>query len=1372
MKKPNFTSPHVHIQSLDSGSTPTAFAKRELELGTGALVVTDHGTLGACHTVYELAKKNKLIPVLGLEGYFRDDNCPILTAAGVAKTYPKKQRSKDVDTTKSLGFSGYSKYHHITLGFRDYAAFQVGVKLLSRAPVEQHGSETKPLFDWANLEELGASNTTVTTGCLIGMVQRHLLDHNDPVMARKYYERLRSIVKPGNFYVEIFPHDCSHNWVEGVFLRVKDEDGYESTRRFYAGKTLKTNVCELKALDLAMAWAKQAHSTNKHTQLIAVKNRSTWEDFEPVELIDVRHDPGSFIRNECGPYAPDGDVQLGGNRFMLEMAREYGDPILISDDAHYAHPDEKIVQDVRLAQSGSWRFYGNYHRQSSDEAFAYFSSRMGIEDKEFDKWVENSREWAQGFKDFKFETGLSIPTKFYEVKYKDAGCKNSLEYTLKLVRDHGRMDWKDPVRVARLEQEINLLYRNGVVDWLPYFMIAEEVCRLYRDNGKLTGPGRGSAAGLYLSYLLSITHVDPIRYGLSVDRFLTLDRIMSGKPPDIDQDLTDRDLLVGADGTGGWLQQRFGDHVAQISTIMTLKLKSAVLDVARFTLGGVPREIAQLAHSFEVPPQGLEDYKFVFGYEDSGNWVEGSITYDVALKKYVDKYPEQWSVVQKCLGLSRGQSRHACGFLIANRPIWEFIPLTKIGDVVCTQYAAGAVEAVGGLKMDFLVVNSILDVSNALGIIRKREVEKIEAEIRQIDDELAALKMMKTNSLSALSESLDLKESRRKALLSQREVFLSRLKELKASSVAIDGRRVPASRLVPVKNNDNWSLVDIWDLPESQEVFREISTGKTQTVFQFNTPGATQWLRHFAHQKPNGNYAIDSIEAMAAFTALDRPGPLDAKVRTPGSEGEAASQHNMLVEYARRARGLEPSPDIFPIFNKLFPETHGIMIFQEQVQRLYQEVTGCTGAQAEEFRSNVAKKKKDKIIAAYPVFMEGALAKGWSKENAEVVWLTLKTFASYGFNKSHAVCYVVIAYACAYLKHHFPLEWWTAVLSNAKKEEINETFWPHCGKYIKLPDVTKAYKNFEIVGDKIQAPLSLLHGVGPTAHAELVECAPYTDIADFVRKREQWKVDKSQVVPFLFGNDCLLAHERGEPTEKVVKGRSALNDGIVYRLIVSGAMDSLFPGKTTLQALEAFEQAVWDQEQIGKKRPSKKPPKPVKPEYVDIDPLVRYQMRKKILPAYSENLLKPLVEQRHPQIFYKDGFRFRYCDSDESVRITNPSEWVAMQNQSPAEGKSFIRAIIGYVESARVFEHGPKDPVTGVRHTPKPALELVIDMGNEKAKVVKWPGRDSNKLDPEYVQPLEGALVAVVVTKYSSSKGFSIQDLEIIEKPLGEEKDE
>ncbi len=650
----NFSTCHSHPGSLDSASTPEAFAAREVELGTGTITVTDHGTLSSCRKVYDLGKANSLIPIIGLEAYVRDDNCPILLAAGVKK-----------DEKGTL--AAYSKYFHLTMHFLDYEAYQCGVRLLSKADerAERHGSERKPLFDWATLEELGSHNVTFTSSCLIGMFMRHVLDHNSLQNALKYYEKLRSCVKPGNFIVEAHPHDCSKNWVAGVFLTVKQPDGVERKHKWHSEKLLKTNVGEIRASQLAREFNLK---TNKHIELQGVKNYAKWEELPPAALESVQHKE-EFVENECRDWAVDGDVQAGLNKLVLLIAKKYGDPVTIADDSHFSHFGGKIVQDVRLAQSGNWKMYGSYHRQDSEEAYSYFKSRLGTSEATFEKWIENSNAWAQRFKDFSFDTKPSLPTKFYEPKYelyswasnpKVAAKDHSLMYIMELIRKHGRMDWKKKEYVDRLQAEIKTLHDNGTIDLLPYFFIDEEVCSFFESQGLITGPGRGSAAGLLLTYVLGITHVDPIRYGLSRERFITEDRIRSGKLPDIDQDLPRgrRELLI--DPETGWLKKRFGDHYAQLSVDTTLKLRSAVLDVARFKYGSVPPEVAGFTKRFVMPPMGITDLDFVLGYDNDEGHEQGSIEYDPALKEYVAKYPEDWVTVQACLGLSRGRGRHAC----------------------------------------------------------------------------------------------------------------------------------------------------------------------------------------------------------------------------------------------------------------------------------------------------------------------------------------------------------------------------------------------------------------------------------------------------------------------------------------------------------------------------------------------------------------------------------------------------------------------------------------------------------------------------------------------------------------------------------------
>jgi DNA polymerase III alpha subunit len=535
-----FSSPHVHPQSLDSASTPEALAKREVELGSGSLTCTDHGSLACAYTTYELAKKNNLTPVIGLEAYVRDDNCPILTQFGIPKTdtVPKgTDKDKWKEEHPDGSFFDYNRYFHATLGFRDFKAYKVAVRLLSKADAraEQHGSERKAIWGWNEIEELAAHNVTLGSSCLVGLVSRHLLNTDVPQdtkvkIATAYFERLHHLFQD-RFFVEVFPHRCTHNFIEAVFIEVEKEDGTKEVQKYYFGKSLKTDAGTFKAKELA-------DSKNKHQYLLGICNYRVWTDFEkPLKILNITKQEG-FVQNECAPWSPDGDLQFGSNIFMMHMAKKYGVPVQISDDAHYDVKERHIIQNVRLAQSGSLRFHESYYRMSSADAFSHFNKIHNISEKTFEGWIDNSKAWLEGFKGFTFDNTPQLPTKFFPA--------DSLAYTKELIKKHGRFK-NEPVYIERLKKEIDILHKNGKIDLLPYFFIDEEVCRIYQNQGGLTSPGRGSGGGLLLAYLMGITHLDPIKENLSLERFINQARIEGGSLPDVDQDLSSRDLLVGYD---------------------------------------------------------------------------------------------------------------------------------------------------------------------------------------------------------------------------------------------------------------------------------------------------------------------------------------------------------------------------------------------------------------------------------------------------------------------------------------------------------------------------------------------------------------------------------------------------------------------------------------------------------------------------------------------------------------------------------------------------------------------------------------------------------------------------------------------------------
>lgn len=522
-----FPTCHCHPSSLDSGSTPEDFAKRELELGSGYVTMTDHGTLEATMRIYgmvapggEYHKKLKFIP--GMELYLRDDDCPLIQEAGF-----KKDENGTLKT--------YSKYFHVTTHFQDEKALNKAIQLTSKREktAEFHGGERKPLFTWNDLEDLGSENVTMTSSCLVGAVQGHLLKHDNFEMAEKYYQKLRSVVKPGNFYVEVFPHTCETNWEEKVVIKLDDGQQFD----FRPSKIIITESGKEKASDLCQHFQKSfVGASKKYGKMVGYIEQRKALEILPANIRSIEHFSGPIL-NECRPWAPDSKVQTGANKFVLEMAHKYGDLVLPSDDSHLATPDAKVIQDIVLGRGGNggFRFVTSYHRMSSDEAFAAFKRNMGTSEKEFEGWVDNSIAWASKFDDFKISKQKSLPEGLFP--------EDTLGHLKKLLKEKNRVI-KDPGYTERLISEIDLIHRNGHVDLNTYFFLCEKVIEEAKKRGQITGPGRGSAGGLLLAYYLGITQVDPIPYDLSKDRFLTKDRIESGKMPDIDMDFADRDVLT------------------------------------------------------------------------------------------------------------------------------------------------------------------------------------------------------------------------------------------------------------------------------------------------------------------------------------------------------------------------------------------------------------------------------------------------------------------------------------------------------------------------------------------------------------------------------------------------------------------------------------------------------------------------------------------------------------------------------------------------------------------------------------------------------------------------------------------------------------
>lgn len=446
---------------------------------------------------------------------------------------------------------------------------------------------------------------------------------------------------------------------------------------------------------------------------------------------------GLFVGNECSwPSLSDGRLhgckQHHVNEMVAQIAAEMDGEPLLTLDAHFVRPETKAVQDI-LLQNGNktgWRASSAYYQMNGEQAWNEWRKNHGtMLDSQalFCRAVENNTRFAELIQPISFPKEYHLPEVELPpsiiAKGRDENA-SLVDFTLERIREHGRLP-TDPVRsgiyLERLRKELNVIAYNGKINFLPYFLVIDlDVTSFMGSIGRLVGPGRGSAAGSLLSYLLGITHLDPIEWGLSFERFLSVGRINRGKFPDIDLDFGDPKTVIAH------LYQKYSSNFARICTTGTAKLKGAIKDVSRIVLEtgenkDVAKEVNDLCETIEDVPQGMDTKKWLYGHEDEAGILHpGYISLNPLLMDFFVKYPEVKTMVDEVLGVPRSVGRHASAYCISNIPIAEIVPMCRVKDEDCTQFTMGPVEALGLIKMDFLGLNTLNDIEGALRVIRER----------------------------------------------------------------------------------------------------------------------------------------------------------------------------------------------------------------------------------------------------------------------------------------------------------------------------------------------------------------------------------------------------------------------------------------------------------------------------------------------------------------------------------------------------------------------------------------------------------------------------------------------------------------------------
>ena len=710
-----------------------------------------------------------------------------------------------------------------------------------------------------------------------------------------------------------------------------------------------------------------------------------WQKAEEItrEYQDIFGKDNFFLELVHHPESP---TQLEINDGLLQVAKTTGAGIVATKDVHYLHEDDREAQDVLLCIHDG-KLLGDHNRQSMSFMDMSMTTAEVMVDafKHCPEAIENTRKIADRC-NVVLELGKNLLPKFEvpegetEISFLRRLCEQGL--LLRYLEEDKRKEASE-----RLEFELATIERMG---FAAYFLIVQDYIVWAKEHGVIVGPGRGSAAGSVVAYVLQITNLDPLHYGLLFERFLNPDRISM---PDIDTDFDDvkrKDVIQ-------YVSMKYGvNRVAGIITFGTMAARAAVRDVGR-ALGVPYGDVDRIAKTIPPPVQGkhIPLQQSIVDDPELRRLYEG----DEKIKRLID-------LAIRLEGTTRHASQHACGIVIAPSPLVEFAPLQRAqgGDVEqIIQYSLHSTEVSGLLKMDFLGLSNLSVIRDALEIIE-----------------------------------------------------------------AVHGVKV-----------------DIDNLPlHDDATFELLGRGDTTGVFQLESDGMKKHIREL---KPT------AIEDIIAMVALYRPGPMQ-----------------FIESFIARKHGRERIVYMHSLTENALRNTYGLPIYQEQVMQVAKDMAGFTGGQADTLRKAMGKKNA-KLMAEMKVkFIDGSVANGVKEQIAEDIFKQFEEFAAYGFNKSHAACYAMIAYQTAYLKAHFPECFMAGLLNsdctNIDRVTIEVEECRHMGFEVLPPDVNESFTRFSVVKDtkNLRFGLLAIKGMGEdvvdSIIAERKNGGPYKDLTDFVSR--------------------------------------------------------------------------------------------------------------------------------------------------------------------------------------------------------------------------------------------------------------------------------
>jgi len=674
---------------------------------------------------------------------------------------------------------------------------------------------------------------------------------------------------------------------------------------------------------------------------------------------------------------------------LLDLAYDNHLPIVATNEPYFAAPDDFEAHDALICiAEGSYVGVDTRRRLSPEH---HFKSARAMTElfADLPEAIENTIEVARRCSYRPREHAPILPQFLGGTRAEAQGETEAAELRrqseaglARRLEEEGTAPGFDASAYAdRLAFELNVI--TGM-NYQGYFLIVADFIQWAKAKGIPVGPGRGSGAGSLVAWALTITDLDPMRFGLLFERFLNPERVSM---PDFDIDFCQdrRDEVIA------YVRERYGaDRVAHIITFGKLQARAVLRDVGRvlqMPYGQVDR-LCKLVPMNPANPVTLAQ----------------AIAGEPRLQEARDAEPivaKLLDIGQRLEGLYRHASTHAAGVVIADRPLIDLVPLYRDprAQLPATQFNMKWAEAAGLVKFDFLGLKTLTVIETARKLLARK-------------------------------------------------------------GIALDPARLPL---------------------DDAASYALMARGDTVGVFQLEGAGMRDALRKL---KP------DRFEDIIAIVALYRPGPMDN-----------------IDSYVNRKHGREQPDYLHPAIQPILEETYGVIIYQEQVMQIAQVLSGFSLGEADLLRRAMGKKIKKEMAQQRNRFIEGAVGKGVDRSRAEFIFELVAKFAGYGFNKSHAAAYALIAYQTAYLKANHPVEFLAAsmTLDIGNTDKLNGFAQEarRMGIRIEPPSVNHSEAGFMPSENGIRYSLAALRNVGRQAvdHicAEREKRGRFKDVSAFAR---------------------------------------------------------------------------------------------------------------------------------------------------------------------------------------------------------------------------------------------------------------------------------